>query len=120
MIIQDQGLLHEEGAAQGILPGGGVLINSSKTPGDLGFSIPGANVASLAATAMATEILGEPIPNTALLAALLTLTEIVPLEALQAVLAHKFAGDALQRNLTLMREAARNVPAGSWKVRSDA
>ncbi len=120
VVIQDPGLLHLAGAAQGVRPGGGVLINSSKTPDELGFSLAGRHVTSLAATAMATEFLGEPIPNTALLAALLTLTGLLPHTELEAVLVHRFAGEALQRNLKLMREAAARVPSGAWKARSDA
>lgn len=120
VIIQDQGLLHVAGAAQGVRPGGGVLINSSKTPDELGFALTGVHVTSLAATALATKFLGDPIPNTALLAALLTLTGLLPLTALEAVLVHRFGGDALQRNLMLMRDVAARVPAGSWKGRADA
>ena len=120
VIIQDPGLLHVAGAAQGVLPGGGVLINSPKTPEELGFSMPGRKVASLAAAAMATEFLGEPIPNTALVAALITLTGLLPLTALEAALARRFGGEALQRNLRLMRAAAERVPSGSWRGRGDA
>ncbi len=120
VIIQDPSLLHVAGAAQGVLPGGGVLINSSKTPEQLGFSMAGRNVASLAAAAMATEFLGEPIPNTALLAALMALTDLLPLTALEAVLARRFGGDALERNLRLMRAAFERVPPGSWRGRDDA
>lgn len=118
MIVQEPGLLHLAGAAQGVRPGGGILINSPKSPEELGFSMPERNVISIAANAMAVEFLGEPIPNTALLAGLLNLTGMLPMKSLEALLAHRFRGDALERNLSLMRAAAERVPSGSWRLGS--
>ncbi len=120
VIIQDPSLLRLTTAGQGVLRSGGVLINSSKTPDELGFTIPCLHVTSLAATAMATELLGEPIPNTALVAALIMLTQIVPLSSFEAVLAHRFQGDALSRNLNLMHAVAARVPPGAWIGARDA
>jgi len=116
VIIQEPGLLHLAGAAQGVLPGGGILINSPKSPEELGFSMPGRNVISIAANAMAVEFLGEPIPNTALLAGLLNLTAMLPMKSLEAVLAHRFVGETLKLNLALMRAAAERVPSGAWRL----
>ena len=66
------------------------------------------------------EYLGKPVPNTALLAALVTLTEIVPLRALEKALALRFSGETLERNVRLVRKAAQIVPAGLWKETVDA
>jgi pyruvate ferredoxin oxidoreductase gamma subunit len=120
VIIQDPSLVHVAGIAQRVRPGGGILINSSKQVGELGFSASVSNVTAFPATALATQFLGEPIPNTALLAAFLTLTDLLPLVALEQVLAQWFEGQALQRNLQLLREAAARVPAASWKDTGDA
>ncbi len=120
VIVQDRGLLHDGGALQGLRPGAGVLVNSPRTPGELGLSAPEVNIATIPASAMAAEILGEPIPNTALLAALLTLTELLPLDALEAVIVRRFAGEEQRRNVALMRAAALRVIAGAWKERGDA
>ena len=48
----------------------------------------GCRALAVNATAMAVEVLGKPIPNTALLAAFLALTEHVPQTALAAALMH--------------------------------
>ncbi|HVN28848.1 MAG TPA: 2-oxoacid:acceptor oxidoreductase family protein [Candidatus Binataceae bacterium] len=120
VIIQDPSLLHVPGTARGVRNSGGILINSAKTPTELGFTSTCQHIASLAGTAMATELLGEPIPNTALIAALLTLTGMLPLSSLEAVLAHRFQGEALRRNISLVREAAERVPSGAWQERGDA
>ena len=119
VIIQDPSLLHVAGIAQNVGPGGGVLVNSSKEIEGL-VRAAGVMVASLPATAMALRVLGQQIPNTALLAAFLSLSQLFRLAALERVLMQRFEGEALQRNLRLMREAAASVSPGSWKDTSRA
>jgi pyruvate ferredoxin oxidoreductase gamma subunit len=114
VIIQDPSLLHISGALKGVRPGGGVIVNSAKRIEEVG--VPASvSITFVPATAMAVQFLGEPIPNTALLAAFLTLTNLFPLDSLERVLAQRFQGGALERNLRLMREAAARVSPGSWK-----
>ena len=114
VIIQDTSLLHVATIGEGVLPSGGILINSSKDIAPSRFPNV-AHVATIPATAMAMQALGEPIPNIALLGAFLALTDLIPLASLQKVLAHRFEGEALNRNLQLMREAAARVTPASWK-----
>ena len=114
VIIQDASLLNVPGITQGVHPGGGILINSSRETEGLALPV-GVKVKAVPATALAIQFLGQSIPNTALLAAFLTLTDLLPLEALQRVLSRRFEGEALERNLRLMREAAAQVSPGSWK-----
>lgn len=119
IIIQDPSLLHIPGALQDIRPGGGVIVNSSKRIEDV--PVPdGVSLTFIPASAMAMQFLGEPIPNTALLAALVALTGIFPLDSLERALAERFKGNALDRNLQLMREAAVRVSAHSWKEAAHA
>ncbi len=115
IVVQDPSLLHVAGALEGLRPGGGVLINSTRPVAEIELPISGARAIAIPASAMAAEVLGEPIPNTALLAALLALTDLLPLKALESVLAHRFDGEKLQRNLRLMRDAAARVPRAAWK-----
>jgi len=119
LIIQDDRLLHVPGITDGLLPKGGILINSNKGSDDFALSIDG-NVIAVPATALASQILGKPVPNTALLAAFAALTGLLPLEALEKAVAHRFTGETLERNLRLMRRAADSVPASLWKGPSDA
>lgn len=120
VIIQDAGLLHAAGVAQRVPADGGILINSAKPVDELGLAAANGSVTAIAATQLAVEILGEPIPNTALLAAFMTVSGILPLAALERVLCKRFEGAALERNLRLMREAAARVASGSWKDSSRA
>jgi pyruvate ferredoxin oxidoreductase gamma subunit len=60
------------------------------------------------------------VPNTALLAAFLALTEMLPMTALTGALGQKFKGDILERNLRLIEAAAQQVPAGQWKEMAHA
>lgn len=113
-IVQDPSLLHIPAIARGVPSGGGVLVNAPRAVEGLNLA-DGVRVATIAASAMASKILGEPIPNTALLAAFLALTDLFPLDALESVLDRRFSGERLDRNVRLMREAAASVPAAAWK-----
>jgi pyruvate ferredoxin oxidoreductase gamma subunit len=114
VIVQDDALIHVPGVLDGILPGGGILINSTRSADQ--FEVPaGVELVTLPASAMAKEVLGRPVPNTALLAGFLALTGLFPVDALVKVLGHKFKGEVLAKNEELIREAAKRVPAGHWK-----
>lgn len=119
LIIQDQALLHVPGVLDGIAPGGGVLVNS--TLGDDALSTQlGRPVVALPATSLAMEYLKRPVPNTALLAAFLALTELLPVSALVHALGHKFTGDILEKNTRLVEAVAQRVAAGAWKEAAHA
>jgi len=118
VIVQDPTLLHA-GAPQDVRPEGGILINSQRSLEDLAVKSH-AHIAVVPASTLALRVLGRSIPNSALLAAFLALTELMPMEALEKALSRRFADDTLQRNLQLTREAAGYVTAGAWKERSCA
>jgi len=115
LIIQDDSLLHVPGVLDGLLPGGGVLVNSTESSESLSARL-GVATASIPATTLSTEVLGRPMPNVALLAAFLTATGALPHDALDKALAHRFKGDVLERNRALMARAEASVPAGLWSI----
>jgi pyruvate ferredoxin oxidoreductase gamma subunit len=119
LIIQDRALLKVPGVLDGLRPGGGILVNTSLDAATLGEQL-GHEVVTLPATQLAKTHLGRPVPNTALLAAFLALTEMLPMSALTGALGQKFRGDILERNLRLIEAAAQQVPAGQWKEMADA
>lgn len=119
LIVQDRALLSIPGTLDGLLPGGGILVNTRTPVEELGLP-EGSNVITLPATQIAQRYIGRPLPNTALLAAFLTLTDLFPIEALITSLAHKFKGEILEKNTLLVRESAAAVPAGLWKEESHA
>lgn len=119
LIIQDHALLRVPGVLDGLRPGGGILVNTAlpapEVCGELDCS-----VVTLPATQLAVTHLGRPVPNTALLAAFLALTGMLPMSALTGALQQKFRGEILARNLALIEAAAQQVPAGKWQEMSHA
>ena len=114
LIIQDQALLHVGGVTDGLQEDGRVLINSTLDPAAVSADI-GRDVVCLPATALANEILGRPVPNTALLSAFVTLTGLLPREALVRALGERFRGAVLERNVRLIEAAAERVEENSWR-----
>jgi pyruvate ferredoxin oxidoreductase gamma subunit len=114
LIIQDQALLGVEGVTDGLNERGAILVNTTKDAAAIseGTGVP---VVALPATGLANEILGRPVPNTALLAAFLSLTGLLPVEALIQSLSHRFKGKVLEKNTQLIEAAAEQVTAGQWE-----
>lgn len=119
LIVQDETLLRSGGVTGGLLPGGRVLVNSEIGSETLSEEL-GVDARTVAASTLAEEHLGRRVPNTALLAAFLALTEILPLAALSSALARRFSGEILERNLALVNQAAALMPAGIWRETGDA
>ena len=114
LIIQDEVLLHVPGVTDGLLPGGGILVNSTTDSSVLSTQL-GQEVIAMPAASLAKEILGRPVPNTALLAGFLALTRLLPREALTKALGQRFRGEVLERNTRLVNEAAERVVFGLWE-----
>ena len=119
LVLQDHALMHAPGVTEGLLPEAKVLVNWSKRIEPITTS-NGQEVVVIPAANLAMEYLGKPVPNTALLAALLTLTEMAPLQALEKAMALRFQDETLERNIRLVRKVAQIVPAGLWKEAADA
>jgi pyruvate ferredoxin oxidoreductase gamma subunit len=114
LIVQDDKLLHLPDITAGLQAGGKILVNSSIDAASLQEQLGNAVVA-LPATALAMEILGKPVPNTALLSAFLALTGLLPQAALMQVLAERFSGEVLEKNRRLVEQASARVAAGAWQ-----
>ena len=113
LIVQDDTLLQDGGLTSGLKPGGAMLVNSARCGDDIAAEF-NCKVVAIRATKLAVDIIGRPIPNTALLAAFLTLTGHLPQSALEAALRGRFAGPVLDKNLTLIKRAADMVAHGAW------
>ncbi|MEJ1990404.1 MAG: 2-oxoacid:acceptor oxidoreductase family protein [Maritimibacter sp.] len=119
LIIQDETLLLDPNLTAGLKPGGAMLVNSRKGPEEIAERFK-TRVVTIDATAMAMKEIGKPIPNTALLAAFLMLTDQMPQSALVAALKGRFHGRVLEKNLALIADAAGAVEAGAWKETANA
>lgn len=113
LIIQDETLFHEPHLVAGLKPGGGILMNSAM-PSKQASAHYGQKMVTLPAGAMAMKAVGRPLANVALLAAFLSLTQVLPQEALAKALAGRFSGDVLEKNLALAAAAAACVRPGLW------
>ncbi len=119
LIIQDQALLNTPGVLNGLLPGGGILVNSTLSSEELSGQLD-REVVTIPATGLAKQVLGRPVPNTALLAAFLSLTGLLPVDSLGKALSGRFKGPVLEKNLQLIRQASELVPGGLWKEANHA
>ena len=110
IVVQDPTLLHVPGVVAGIVEDGYLLVNSSRTAEELGLALLTPQLSAdhrvtVAASELARERLGRPVPNTALLGALAALTGIVSLEALQQAIHQRFAGPLAEPNAALAADA---------------
>jgi pyruvate ferredoxin oxidoreductase gamma subunit len=112
VVLQDPTLLRGSGVLSGLAEAGVVVVNSSRSPAELvplGLRLRGEQHAvCLPATELSRQRLGRPLPNTALVGAVVALTGIVELEALHGAIRQRFAGraeDVVQANLELASDA---------------
>lgn len=119
LIVQDGTLLHDPGITAGLKPTGAMIVNSTQDAAEVMDQF-GCRAVCLPATELAMKEIGRPIPNTVLLAALLALTELFPLDALGKALRGRFTGDILDRNLRLIESAAQIVEKGALRMKADA
>lgn len=113
LIVQDEALMHVAGITDGLKHDGRILLNSNRDAAS--FDGGGEHLVTLPATRLAQEHLGRPVPNTALLAAFLALTGLLPRSALSNALAERFSGEILEKNNRLIESAAAATPAALWK-----
>ncbi|MGD2111819.1 MAG: 2-oxoacid:acceptor oxidoreductase family protein [Gammaproteobacteria bacterium] len=114
LIVQDDTLLSLPDITAGLQSGGALLANSTRDSAVLEEQL-GCPAIALPAAALAQEILGRPVPNTALLSAFLELTNLLPRTALIKALGQRFHGTVLENNLELIERAAAQVTNGAWQ-----
>jgi pyruvate ferredoxin oxidoreductase gamma subunit len=121
VVLQDPTLLHAGGVLDGLADDGVVVVNSSRTPAELadaGLRLrPGQRVVTVPATELSRELLGRPLPNTALLGAVAGVTGVVSLDAVRGAIRQRFGSrpeGVVAANLRLAEAAhalvTREVP----------
>ncbi|MCB8957937.1 MAG: 2-oxoacid:acceptor oxidoreductase family protein [Nocardioides sp.] len=113
IVVQDPTLLHAVPVLAGVQPSSYVLLNTSRELSLAGVPdgdrVAPDRLVTLAATDLAREVLGRPVPNTALLGALAALTGVVPLEAVLVAIRQRFAGPVAEANVELAVRAHASV-----------
>jgi pyruvate ferredoxin oxidoreductase gamma subunit len=109
VVVLDPGLLHAVDVTSGLKKSGKIVVNSRKSPTELksefGFQWP---VAAVNATAIARESIGVPITNTAMIGALLKVTDGVKLDSVVEQLHERFGARA-SGNIQAMNRAYRET-----------
>jgi len=116
LIIQDPTLLHQVTVFDGLSTKGYVLINSGRSPEQLGISeivdrVPHGHLRTVPATDLALKHVGRPLPNAALLGGFCALTKVLSLDSIESAIMHKFPGAVGERNVAAAREAFALVHA---------
>ena len=110
LIIVDPTLLHQVDVFGGLKPGGFVVINSGRSLGQLGLKELGervepGRVRTVAATEIAREHLGRPLPNAALLGSFAAQTGVISIEAVARAIRARFGGDVGEANAAAAEQA---------------
>ena len=121
VLIQDRTLLESVPVFSGLQPEGYVLINSSRSPEELGLEdlikqLPKGHVMSVPATNYALESLGRPLPGAGMLAGFAAITGSMKLESVQKAYAVKFAGRIAEANAEIARLAYEAVLSQKEKI----
>lgn len=124
LIVQDATLAHQVDLFSGWLPGGFLLVNSSRSFDELGLSDlvashGGVRLLTIPATELALEHTGRPVPNAVLLGGFAALTGAVSIDAVAHAIGARFSGKVATGNISAAREAYRIV-AGRRGVLADA
>jgi pyruvate ferredoxin oxidoreductase gamma subunit len=114
LIIQDTTLLHQVNLFEGVSDHGYVLINSTRSPGELGLDEffrdhPHIRVLAVPASQLALEHVGRPLPNAALLGGFAALTGLIRFESVAAAIEDRFKGKVAAGNVAAARAAYASV-----------
>jgi pyruvate ferredoxin oxidoreductase gamma subunit len=105
IIIQDPTLLHQVDVFGGLSPDGYIVINTSRTFGELGLDefLAGFHrerLCTVPATELALKHIGRPVPNAALLAGFAAISGRISLESVSAAIGEKFPAKVAAANVT--------------------
>ena len=114
LIVQDATLLHQVDLFAGLHRGSYILLNSTRSFGELGLSdftgsFRRARLCTVHATQIAIEHVGRAVPNVPLLGAFAAITGQVRLESVIAAIREKFPHVVAEKNVAAATEAYATV-----------
>lgn len=98
IIVQDATLLDTVPVLDGLKPGGLVIVNTKKTPDELGLNV-NSQVKTVPATDLAIETLGMPIVNTTILGVFAAASGQISIEGIRKAIEHRFPSELAKKNL---------------------
>src|SRR5574344_758945 len=117
VVVVDETLLDSVDVTKGLKPEGAIVINSSKKPADLKAKLKGytGRVCTIDAGRISEETLGKNFPNTPMLAAIVKISGVVPIEQfisdMEASFKHKFASkpQVIEGNMKALKRSMEEV-----------
>lgn len=116
VVVLDPTLLGVVNVTAGLKPGGVLIVNSPKSPAEVRaqLKIPAdIKVYTVDATKIATECVGRPVTNTAMVGALVKVTNLVSFEnvreELRSMFAGKFKASVVEGNIRALERAYEEV-----------
>lgn len=110
LIIQDPTLLHQVDVFGGLVADGYVVINTARSFAELGLSeflerFRRERLCTVAATELALQHVGRPVPNAALLAGFAAVSGRISLESVNAAIRDRFPARIADANVAAAAEA---------------
>lgn len=114
LIVQDVSLLNQIDVLGGLKPDGFLLLNTERTPEELGLAsaaaaLPAGHLVRVPATELALEHVGKPKSNVPLLGAFAALTGLISLESVIAAINERFPAKIARGNVAAAEAAYRLV-----------
>jgi pyruvate ferredoxin oxidoreductase gamma subunit len=104
VVVQDPTLMETVHVLAGLRPEGTVIINTERSPTELGLETQ-ARVVTAPATRIALEELGRPIMNTAIMGAFSGASGAISFDAIERSIRHRFPEELGDRNVRAARRA---------------
>lgn len=106
VLIQDPTLLAQAGVLDGLRRGGWVVVNSGRSPAELGLSAVGpGHLLTVPASAIALRHLGRALPNAALLGGFAALCPLVSIGSVGVAISGRFGASVAAANIAAAGEA---------------
>jgi pyruvate ferredoxin oxidoreductase gamma subunit len=117
LIIQDPTLLHQVDVFAGVVRDGYILINTTRSFGELGIAefvsgFDASRLCTVPATELALEHVGRPVPNAALLGGFAAVSGRISLDSVAAAIRDTFSGKLADGNVAAAAEAFKHVASG--------
>lgn len=114
LVVQDPTLLHQVDVFGGVGADAYVLINTGRSLDELGLAdyarrLRPERIVTVAASELAREHLGRPLPNAALLGGFAALTGVVSVESVVEAIRRRFGGATAEGNVSAALAAASAV-----------
>jgi len=127
LLVLDPTIWHVANVTLGLAEGGVLIFNTPRSPeeveadlrsGRFGYrlGVDDAEVVTVDGTGIALELLGRPIPNTALMGALTGATDLVSIESVERVIRERF-GDKADANVLAARAGRERLQRRVGAVR---